>query len=83
MFKRMISATISAAMFVVLAAAIAPMAATALAHSRTTIDEATPKQPIAEQPCAAFETWFLDPACSNVRARKAARTKHRLAHNVR
>ena len=83
MFKRIISTAISAAAFVVLAIAFVPMVATALAHSRPTIDEATLKQPVAEQSCAAFEVWFLDPACSKVRAKKAARTKHHLAHNAR
>jgi hypothetical protein len=38
---------------------------------------------MADQSCAAFEVWFLDPACSKVRPKKAARTKHHLAHNAR
>ena len=81
MIKRMIWAAISAAAFVALTIAFAPTVATAFAHSRPTINEATPKQPVAERSCAAFEVWFLDPACSKVRAKKAARTKHHLAHN--
>lgn len=83
MFKKIISAAITAAAFVVLAIAFAPVAATAFAHSRAAINEATPKQPVAEQSCAAFEAWFLDPACSKVRPKKAGRTKHHLAHNAR
>ena len=83
MIKRMISAAISAAALVALTIAFAPIAATAFAHSRPTINEATLKQPVSEQSCAAFEVWFLDPACSKVRAKKAARSRHHLAHNVR
>ena len=83
MFKRMISAAITSAALVVCAIAFAPMVATAFAHSRPTINEATLKQPMADQSCAAFEVWFLDPACSKVRPKKAARTKHHLAHNAR
>jgi hypothetical protein len=35
----------------------------------------------AEQSCAAFETWFLDPTCRQTHVKKVARTKHQLAHN--
>jgi hypothetical protein len=83
MFKR-IAITISA--LVMLAIALAPAVPTALATARTTTttkDDATLNQPLADQPCAAFEAWFLDPACSKAHAKKAARTKHHLAHNVR
>jgi hypothetical protein len=38
------------------------------------------KQPVAEQPCAAFEAWFLDPNCRQPHAKKLVRTKGRLAH---
>jgi hypothetical protein len=85
MFKR-IAITISAAALVMLAIALAPAVPTALATARTTTttkDDATLKQPLADQPCAAFEAWFLDPACGKARTKKAARTKHHLAHNVR
>jgi hypothetical protein len=85
MFKR-IAITISAAALVMLAIALAPAVPTALATARTTTttkDDATLKQPLADQPCAAFEAWFLDPACGKAHAKKAARTKHHLAHNVR
>jgi hypothetical protein len=82
MFKK-IGITISAAALVMLAIALAPAVPKALAtaHTMTTTkDEATLKQPLAEQPCEAFETWFLDPACSQTQhAKKAARIKHRLA----
>ena len=80
MSRRIISTAISAAVLVVFAVAFAPMVATAFAHSRPTINEATLKQLIAEQSCAAFEVWFLDPACSKVRGKKAARAKHHLAY---
>jgi cell division septation protein DedD len=74
--------TISAVALVALAIAVMPTVATALAHSRPTLNDA-PKldQPAADQ-CAAFDAWFLDPACSKVHPRKAARTKHHLARNV-
>ena len=80
MFKK-IAVTISAAAFVMLAIALAPAVPTAVATARTTItnDDANLSQPLAE-PCAAFEAWFLDAACSQVHAKKAARTKHHLAH---
>jgi hypothetical protein len=81
MLKRILG-TISAVAFVVVAVSFAPMVATAFAHSRPTINEATLNQPFAEQSCAAFDVWFLDPACSKVRVKKAARTKHHLAHNA-
>jgi hypothetical protein len=80
MLKR-IFAIISAVAFVVIAIVFAPTVATAFAHSRPTINEAALGQPSAEQSCAAFEVWFLDPACSKVHPKKAARTKHRVAHN--
>ena len=86
MFKR-IAITISAVALVMLAIALAPAVPTALATARTTTtttkDDATLKQPLADQPCAAFEAWFLDPACGKAHAKKAVRTKHHLAHNVR
>ena len=73
MFKR-IAITISAAALVMLAIALAPAVPTALATARTTTttkDDATLKQPLADQPCAAFEAWFLDPACGKARTKKA------------
>jgi|HubBroStandDraft_3_1064219.scaffolds.fasta_scaffold793030_1 hypothetical protein len=84
MFKR-IAITVSAATLVMLAIALAPAVPTALATARTTttIEDATLNQPLADQPCAAFEAWFLDPACSKPHAKKAARAKHHLAHDVR
>jgi hypothetical protein len=76
--------TISAGALVLLAIAVAPTVATAFAHTRPAIsDAASLDQPVADQACAAFEAWFLDPACSNKgHAKKAARAKHRLAHNA-
>jgi hypothetical protein len=84
MFKE-VAITISAAAFVMLAIALAPHVPTALATARTTIthDDAKSNQPLADQSCAAFEVWFLDPSCSQVqRAKMAARTKQRLAHKA-
>ena len=82
MFKRIVI-TISVAALAMLAIALAPAVPTALAtaHTATTIkDDAKLNQPLANQSCAAFETWFLDPACSQTQhAKKAARIKHRLA----
>jgi hypothetical protein len=79
MFKK-IAITISVAALAVLAIALAPAVPTALAtaHTTTTIKyDAKLNQPLANQSCAAFETWFLDPACSQTqRAKKAVRVKH-------
>jgi hypothetical protein len=79
-----IALTISAAAFVMLAIALAPAVPTALAtaHSTITNYDAKLNQQFAE-PCAAFETWFLQPACSQMQpAKKAARTKQRLSHKA-
>ena len=79
-----IAVTISAAAFVMLAIALAPAVPTALATARSTVTNVDAKlnQSVAE-PCAAFETWFLDPACSQMQhAKKIARTKQRLLHKA-
>jgi hypothetical protein len=53
----------------------------AFAHSRTTADEASVTSASAQQPCAAFNDWFLDPACrSKGHVNKAAHAKHRQGH---
>ena len=78
-FKK-IAVTASAAAFVMLAIALAPNVPTALATARATITHDDAKQPVAEQPCAAFEAWFLDPNCRQPHAKKVVRTKGRLAH---
>jgi hypothetical protein len=77
MFKKIV-VTISAVAFVMLAVALAPGVPTVLATVRgtTTIDEAKLNQS-ADQSCAAFETWFLDPTCRQTHVKKVARTKHR------
>ena len=80
-----IAVRISAVAFVLLAIALAPGVPTVLATVRTTAagdDDAKLNQPLAEQSCAAFESWFLDPTCRQTHAKKAARTKLHLAHNV-
>ncbi len=82
MFKK-IAVTILAVAFVMLAIALAPAVPTALAIARstTTNDDAKLAQPLAQQSCAAFEVWFLDPTCRQTHVKKVARTKH-IAHNV-
>jgi hypothetical protein len=82
MFKQ-IAITISAAAFVMLAIALGPAVPTALATARTGAYDAKLDQPLVDQSCASFEVWFLDPACSQMqRAKKAARTKQRIAHKA-
>ena len=83
MFKK-IAVRVSAVAFVMLAIALAPGVPAVLATVRTTAadDDAKLNQPLAEQSCAAFESWFLDPTCRQTHAKKAARTKRHLAHNV-
>ena len=84
MFKK-IAVTISAVAFVMLAVALAPGVPTVLATVRMTTanDDTKLNQHNATRSCAAFEVWFLDPACSQLqRAKKAARTKQRLAHKA-
>jgi hypothetical protein len=78
-----VALVISAVAFVMLAIALAPNVPTALATARTTTtgDDAKLNQPLAQQSCAAFEVWFLDPSCrQQAHVKKAARTKQRLAH---
>jgi hypothetical protein len=82
MFKK-IAVTISATTFVMLAIALAPHVPMALATARHSIDDAKLNEPVAEHPCASFEVWFLDPACSQMQhAKKVGRTKQRLAHKA-
>ena len=77
MFKKLV-ATLSALAFVMLAVALAPGVPTVLATVRatTTIDDAKLSQPLGQQSCAAFETWFLDRSCRQPHAKKVARTRH-------
>ena len=77
MFKK-VAVTISVVACVMLAIALAPNVPTALAtaHNTTTTKD-TVERPVEAQPCAAFEAWFLDPACSKPHPKKkATRTKH-------
>jgi hypothetical protein len=77
MFKK-IAATISVTAFVMLCIALAPHVPTALATAGHSIDEAKVNEPVAEQSCASFEVWFLDPTCSQVqRAKKVGRLTHK------
>jgi hypothetical protein len=74
-----VAVTLSVVGCVMLAIALAPNVPTALATAHTTTNnrDTTLNQPLAEQPCAAFEAWFLDTACSKPHAKKkAARAKH-------
>jgi hypothetical protein len=79
MFKKLV-ATLSAIAFVMLAVALAPGVPTVLATVRatTTKDDAKLNQPLAQQSCAAFETWFLDVSCRQPHAKKIAPTRHQL-----
>jgi hypothetical protein len=82
MFKK-IALTILAVAFVMVAIALAPGVPAVLARvgTTTTIDDAKLNQPLSQQSCAAFETWFLDASCRQPRVKKDARTKKHLAHN--
>ena len=86
MVVRKIAVTVSAVAFVMLAVAVGPGVPTILAAVRATTssDDAKLNQQEATWSCAAFEVWFLDPACSQLQhARNVARTKQRLARKVR
>ena len=82
MFKK-IAVTVSAVAFVMLAVALAPGVPTVLATVRatTTNDDTKLNQPLAQQSCAAFQTWFLDPTCRQPHAKKIALTKKHLTRN--
>jgi hypothetical protein len=80
LFKE-VAITISARSLVMLAVALAPNVPTALATIGK--DDATMGPPVAEQSCASFEVWFLDPACGQLQhAKKVALTKQRLARKA-
>ena len=66
-----------------LAIALAPGVPTVLGRvgTTTTIDDAKLHQPLAQQSCAAFETWFLDASCRQPHVTKVAGTKKQIAHN--
>jgi hypothetical protein len=74
MFKK-IAATISAVGFVMLAVALAPGVPTVLATvgATTANDDTKLNQPLAQQSCAAFQTWVLDPTCRQPHARLRGR----------
>jgi hypothetical protein len=76
MFRR-VAVTLSALAFVMLAVALAPGVPTVLATVRATAtnEDAKLDQPFAQQSCAAFETWFLDPSCRQPHAKKIAGMK--------
>jgi hypothetical protein len=85
MFKKF-AVTLSALAFVMLAVALAPGVPTVLATVRATAsnEDAKLKQLEATRSCAAFEVWFLDPACAQLQhGRNVARMKQRLAHKAR
>jgi hypothetical protein len=73
MFKKF-AVTILAVAFVMLVVALAPGVPTVLATVHATVGNDDPKlnQPLAQQSCAAFEVWFLDPACG-IRAHSSKR----------
>lgn len=68
--------TLSAAGLVMLAIALAPAVPTALAVAPPTQE---PISSLADQSCAAFETWFLDPGCNKAHVSKASRSTHHAA----
>jgi hypothetical protein len=78
MFKK-IAITLSAAGLVTLAIALAPAVPTALAIAPTVAATEEPNRSLAEQSCVAFETWFLEPACTKAHTQKAARARHHVA----
>ena len=81
MFKK-IAVTMSAVAFVMLAVALAPGVPTVpQPFGRPSPPMPKLNQPLAQQSCAAFETWFLDPTCRQTHVKKVARTKHQLAHD--
>ena len=43
------------------------------------VEDTKAEQPLAQHSCDDFEFWFLNPTCSKVRAKHAARTKHHAA----
>jgi hypothetical protein len=53
-------------------------------HVPTALATASQRTDVADEiagSCAAFEAWFLDPACEQLqRAKKIARTRQNLAH---
>jgi hypothetical protein len=79
MFKKLV-ATLSALAVVMLAVALAPGVPAVLATVRATTvkDDAKLNRSLAQQSCAAFETWFLDRSCRQPHVKKVARTKHQL-----
>jgi hypothetical protein len=42
-------------------------------------DDAAVSQPLSQRSCKDFDVWFLDPACSRVHAKHAARTKRHVS----
>jgi hypothetical protein len=76
MFRR-VAVTLSALAFVMLAVALALGVPTVLATVRATAtnEDAKLDQPFAQQSCAAFETWFLDPSCRQPHVKKIAGMK--------
>jgi hypothetical protein len=77
MFKK-IAATISVTAFVMLCIALAPHVSTALATAGHGYDDAKLNEPVAEQSCASFEVWFLDPTCNQQQhAKKVGRLAHK------
>jgi hypothetical protein len=71
--------TVLAVALVMLAVALAPGVPTVSAT--TTNDDARLSRPLAQQSCDAFETWFLDASCTQLKVKKVARTKKHLTLN--
>ena len=73
--------TVLAVALVMLAVALAPGVPTVFATVRATTDDTQLNEPLAQQSCETFETWFLDASCRQPHAKKVARTKRHLARN--
>ena len=50
-------------------------------RTTTTTDDVKLNQPLAQQSCETFETWFLDASCTQLKVKKVARTKKHLTLN--
>jgi hypothetical protein len=73
-----IAATAAVTAFVMLCIALAPHVPTALATAGHSADDIKLSEPAADQSCASFEVWFLDPTCSQQQhAKKVGRLAHK------
>jgi hypothetical protein len=82
MFKKIVaivSVVICAGLFITFAPQLL-RAEKAFATARAApADDTKVKQPLAQRSCEDLEFWFLNPTCTNVHAKHAARTKRHAA----